>query len=169
MKGVSVLTLLFVVVATLSLYGQTSYPLREDVATLDGIIKAYYEVVSGPEGPKETARDASLHHPEANVMISGVDKKGQPYLKAMTLKEYHANSSNAAFYEREIFRVTESFGNVTHAWSTYEARTSPGGPVIARGINSIQLYHDADRWWILSWVFDSERKNNPIPGKYLNR
>lgn len=167
MKKLFLLPLVLLLLTPMKVFGQTHYPLKEDVSTLDGIIKAYYEVVSGPEGPKETERDASLHHPSANVMISGIDKKGQRYLRPMTLKEYHASSSNGAFYEKEIHRVATEFGNIAHVWSTYEARKSPDGPVIARGINSIQLYNDGERWWILSWVFDSERKNNLIPDIYL--
>ena len=148
---------------------QTSYPLKEDVTSLDGIINAYYEVVSGPAGPKQTGRDISIHHPSANVMISGVDKDGKRFLNAMTLKEFHATMTPGAFYEKEIHRVTETFGNITHVWSTYEYRYAPDGPPSGRGINSIQLYNDGTRWWILSWVYDSERTGNPIPEKYVPR
>lgn len=148
-------------------YSQSHYPLQKDIESLDGIISAYYEVVSGPEGPKQTERDKSLHHPNAHVMTSGVDKNGKPYLKSMTLAEFHQNTSQAEFYETEISRTTESFGNITHVWSTYSFKDKPDGPVLGRGINSIQLYNDGSRWWILGWVYDSERKGNPIPEKYL--
>ena len=85
----------------------------------------------------------------------------------MTLKEFHANVPMDAFYESEIHRVTETFGNITHVWSTYESRDQLIGPVTGRGINSIQLYYDRERWWILNWTYDSERTGNPIPEKYL--
>ncbi|MGE0588625.1 MAG: hypothetical protein AB7O48_08630 [Cyclobacteriaceae bacterium] len=150
-----------------SLFAQNPYPLKEDVATLDGIIKAYYEVVSGPEGPKQTERDKSLHHSSANVMVTGTTKTGEPFIRTMTLKEFHANTPTDAFYENEIHRVTEQFGSISHVWSTYEFRDTPGGPVLGRGINSIQLYNDGERWWVLNWVYDSERSSNPIPSKYL--
>lgn len=146
---------------------QVTYPLKQDVSSLDGIIKAYYEVVSGPEGPKQTERDLSLHHPSANVMVAGVDQNGERFLNAMTLKEFHRTMPLDAFYEREIHRTTETFGNITHVWSTYEFGSKPDSPVRGRGINSIQLYNDGNRWWILSWVYDSERASNPIPEKYL--
>jgi hypothetical protein len=151
---------------------QKTYPIPEDVATLDGIIKAYYDVVSGPAG--ETAdrrRDESLHHPAALVAITGVDADNTPVIRTMTLGEYHDRSGPRArgFYEWEIHRVTETFGSVTHVWSTYAASETPDGPVNARGINSIQLYFDGTRWWITSWIFDSERDDNPIPARYLSR
>lgn len=146
---------------------QDPYPLRNDVATLDGIIKAYYEVVSGPAGPKQTERDKSLHYPYANVMVTGITRTGQRFLRMMTLKEFHENTPDDEFYESEIHRVTETFGNITHVWSTYEFKDKLHGPIKGRGINSIQLYNDGERWWILSWVYDTERSDNPIDSKYL--
>ena len=149
----------------------TTYPRAEDVATLDGIIKAYYEVVSGPAGePRQTERDHSLHHPDARAIITGLDQDGKPFIRNMTLAEYHegaASGGNPAFYEVEIHRVTQQFGNVAHVWSTYAWRTTEDGPVQGRGINSIQLYHDGSRWWITAWIFDSERDDLPIPAAFL--
>ena len=147
------------------------YPRTEDVATLDGIIKAYYEVVSGPAGePRQTIRDHSLHHPYARAIITGKDADGKPFIRNMTLSEYHERSAaggNPAFYEEEIHRETQRFGNVAHVWSTYAWRRSEKGPVEGRGINSIQLFHDGARWWITTWIFDSERADNPIPPGFL--
>lgn len=80
---------------------------------------------------------------------------------------YHERAGTSAFYEAEIHRVTQRFGNVAHVWSTYAWRRSDGGPVEGRGINSIQLYHDGTRWWITAWIFDSERADNPIPPAFL--
>ncbi len=147
---------------------EVAYPLKKDVETLDGIINAYYEVVSGPEGPRQVARDKSLHHPDAHVMIVSEDPEGQPRLASITLDEYHKDfASTAAFFEREIHRETFTFGHITHVWSTYEYTIEADGPVKGRGINSIQLYHDGNRWWILGWMYDSERKNNPLPKRFL--
>lgn len=147
---------------------KVAYPLKRDIETLDGIINAYYEVVSGPEGPRQVERDKSLHHPDAHVMITSEDENGKARLNSITLDEYHQNvASTAAFYEREIHRETQTFGHITHVWSTYEYTFEADGPVMGRGINSIQLYHDGERWWILGWMYDSERKNNPLPTKFL--
>jgi len=146
------------------------FPLARDVETLDGIIKAYYEVVSAPAGqPKQVERDHSLHHSLARVAVTGKDEDGKPFAKMMTLDEYYKDNlvAEAGFFEKEIHRVTQKFGNIVHVWSTYEWRTEEKGPVGGRGINSIQLYHDGKRWWITSWIYDSERKDNPIPTEYL--
>ena len=146
------------------------YPLTKDVESIEGIIKAYYEVVSGPKGaPRQTERDKSLHHPNALIVYTGETTEGKPYIKDMTLKEFHKDTKpyENGFFESECHRKVERFGNIAHVWSTYETRFEEGGDVMRRGINSIQLYNDGKRWWIMSWMFDGERNNNPIPKSYL--
>lgn len=71
------------------------------------------------------------------------------------------------FYEFEIARKVESFGYITHVMSTYESRKTPDGEPFARGINSIQLFHDGRRFWIVSMTWDVEREGNPIPKRFL--
>jgi len=166
----SFLVLLFL--APWTAYAQApTYPLEEDVTTLDGIIKAYYEVVSAAAGEaRDWARDSSLHAPDARVVITGKRADGTPFANILTLAQYHANSgavTTQGFFEDEIHRETQRFGNIAHVWSTYAWRRTADGPVEGRGINSIQLYHDGTRWWISSWFFDSERGDNPIPASYL--
>jgi hypothetical protein len=155
----------------LPLGGQEIEADPDDVTTLDGIIRAYYEVVSRPAGePADRRRDVTLHHPSALVSITGVDEEGQPRITTMSLGEYHdafGAAGEEGFFEWEIHRVTHRFGNVALVWSTYASSLTPGGPVQARGINSIQLYHDGSRWWITSWIYDTERPGNPISEEYL--
>ncbi len=145
------------------------YPLKTDVETIDGIIKAYYEVVSGAaEEARDWERDKSLHHPNALISVTGKDKNDKPFITSQSLSDFHKSFGvpEPSFWEYEIKRETQTFGNITHVWSTYEATEEKNGPVITRGINSIQLYNDGNRYWILSWMYDSERTDNPIPKKY---
>lgn len=146
-------------------------PVPADVETLDGIIRAYYEVVSGAAGePRQWRRDSSLHHPQASVLIVGAGPGGRVDPRAMSLAEYHARSSglsDAGFFEVEINRQVQRHGAIAHAWSTYEWRRTPDGPVGGRGVNSIQLVHDGDRWWITSWMFDGRNDAPPVPPEYL--
>lgn len=147
---------------------KVTYPLKADIATLDGIINAYYDVISGPAGEaRNWERDKSLHHPDALISVTGKDKNNKPFIITQSLAEYHKSFGvpKEGFWEYEIKREVQQFGNITHVWTTYETSTEKNGPVTERGINSIQLYYDGNRWWILSWMFDSERADNPIPKK----
>ncbi|WP_416864719.1 MAG: hypothetical protein ACMVP2_19475 [Imperialibacter sp.] len=168
MKGLQILVVILAL-ASVASHGQTpiTYPLKEDVATIEGLMKASYEVVSGEAGqPRQWERDRSLHHPKA---VYSFPVKGTNEQLTMTLKEFHGETddlvTSSGFYEYEIDRRVQRFGNMAHVWSAYETRTEKDGPVVARGINSVQLYFDGQRWWIVSWVFDRERPDNPLPGK----
>jgi hypothetical protein len=149
---------------------KTSY--GDEVGTLDGIIKAYYDVVTVKKGEKVSyQRDSCLHVPNALVGSAQKGRGGKVSLKLITLKQFHQASDafleKDGFWEREISRRVENFGAIYHVWSTYETKNVEDGPVIERGINSIQLYFDGTRFWILSWIFDNESKEQPIPKKYL--
>jgi hypothetical protein len=139
-----------------SLAAQDARP--ADVASIDGIIKAYYEVVSGPAGAAaDTARDRSLHHANAWVAIAGVDSVGKPTVRVTTLRGYHGPNRprREGFWEWETDRVVSRSGNMVHVWSSYASARTQGGEPYARGVNSITLFHDGSRWWIMGWMFDS--------------
>jgi hypothetical protein len=147
-------------------------PRSEDVGSIDGIVKAYYSVITGPPGrAREWDRDRTLYIPDLRFVAVGVDKAGKPNARIMSHQQFvdaeNAQMVKEGFDEREIHRVTQPFGNIAHVFSTYETRNTPGGPLIGRGINSIELFWDGKRWWIASAIWDEERPDNPIPKDYL--
>jgi hypothetical protein len=146
----------------------------DNVSTLDGIMKAYYDVVTIKKGEKISyERDSLLHIAGALAGNVIVDKDNRMTLSYNTLKDWHKKSDpfveKTGFYETEIGRKVEKFGGIYHVWSTYESRYEAAGKIIDRGINSIELYFDGSRFWIITWVFDSERTGNPLPAEYLNK
>jgi hypothetical protein len=130
----------------------------EDVSSIDAIIDAYYEIVSGPAGEAADAdRDRSLHHPDAWVAIAGTDASGRPSANVMSLDDYHGENvpRQQGFFEWETDRETRRSGNMVHVWSSYASARTPDGEPFTRGVNSITLFHDGTRWWIMGWMFDS--------------
>ncbi len=115
--------------------------------------------------------DSCLHIPDPRCGMVRTKKDGSKVFDYMTLKEFHKRSdeflTSEGFVEKEIGRKVEQFGNIYHVFSTYESRNTADGPVIERGINSIEMYNDGKRFWIIAWYFDEESKTNPIPKKYL--
>ena len=150
----------------------TIAPRAEDVSTIDGIMKAFYEVISGPAGQaRQWSRDRTLYIADIRFVAMAEDKAGRPQAHVVSHQQFVDGSDpmlvREGFYESEIHRVTQKFGHITHVFSTYESRTKAGGPVIARGINSIELFDDGKRWWIASNIWDDERPDNPLPPEYL--
>jgi len=144
----------------------------EDVATIDGILHAFYDVISGPAGqPRQWARDRTLYIPDVHFVSLSADSAGHVQADVVTHQMFVDRSDAAlvrrGFFETEIHRATARFGNVVHVFSTYEMRERADGPVFGRGINSIELFWDGARWWIAAAQWDDERRDNPIPKEYL--
>jgi hypothetical protein len=143
-----------------------------DIASEDAIIAALYAAISGPAGQKrDWERFRPLFIPDARLIVARPPRpEGPQPPRVMTVEQYIAGSGalENGFFEREISRISETFGGVTHRFSTYESRRRAEDPApFTRGINSIQLLNDGTRWWIVTVFWDSERSNNPIPAKYL--
>ena len=146
-------------------------PRAADVATVDGIVKAYYDVITGPAGqPRQWSRDRSLYISDLRFVATGVGKQG-PYARVMDHQEFVDGSDSSmvhdGFFEREVHRVTRSYGNIVQVFSTYEERRTADGPVEGHGINALQLFWDGKRWWVASAIWFDEDPAHPIPAEYL--
>ena len=109
-------------------------PRPDDVATIDGMVKAYYEVVSGPKGrPRDWARDRTLYIKDIRFVPVDVEKDGRVVPRIVDHQTFAESSNGLAkegFFEYEIHRVTERYGPIAHVWSTYESKRTLDGPVI---------------------------------------
>lgn len=147
-----------------------------DVESVDAVITALYASISGPAGEeRDFQRFRSLFTPDGKLIPTAPVGPNTPHgYLYWTPEEYWERNAAAltriGFTEAEIGRTTETFGRVTHVFSTYESyREDQGEPDVpfSRGINSIQLVHADGRYWIVSVFWDSERPDNPIPGRYI--
>lgn len=144
-----------------------------DVVSVDAILGALYDVISGPAGPRDWPRFRSLFADGARLIPTGRRPDGSRVMRVQTPEDYIRTSGKYleenGFFEREIGRETDTFGNVTQVFSAYESRHTADDPEpFTRGINSIQLFHDGTRWWVVSVMWDSEREGQPIPEEYLD-
>jgi hypothetical protein len=146
-----------------------------DVATVDAIIAALYDVISGPAGQaRDWNRFRSLFVSEARLVSAGVPRGGtMARARVLSIEDYVEASGplleERGFFEREIGRVTERFENMVHAFSTYESRSTADGAVFQRGMNSIQLLHDGERWWIVTVMWWGVGPDFTISEKYLSK
>ncbi len=148
----------------------------DDVSSIDAIINASYDVISGPAGkPRDWERERSLFFPGARLiptaMKPGENESGltPQYLDVEAyIERVEPFFKNKGFYEKEVARRTEEFGRIAQVWSTYESRheKSEREPFM-RGINSFQLFNDGSRWWIVNIYWQHENAACPIPEKYL--
>jgi hypothetical protein len=66
-------------------------------------------------------------------------------------------------------RLVAQATNIMQAFSTYETHRDSADARPIRGINSIQLFNDGSRWWVVGVMWDNERPDKPIPAAYLKR
>jgi hypothetical protein len=147
-----------------------------DVESIDAIVAAAYDVISGPAGKKrDWERERSLFISGARLIPTAVDA-GRTDVDLVPqildvdayIARVEAYFGTTGFYEKEVARRVEQFGQIAHVWSTYESRRDPTDPEpFMRGINSIQLFNDGKRWWIVSIYWQHENSQQTIPEKYL--
>ena len=135
-----------------------------DRSDVGAVVDEIYAMISGPAGPRDWARQRAIFHPEARQVRTWIGEDGRPAMKIMDPAQYEADTSPFfaanSFYEVEIARRVDVFGNIAHVWSAYEARRSPDdAEPERRGINSIQLVRGSDGLWsVLAMVWDNERE-----------
>lgn len=167
--------LLFLIISalTFSISAQTKEANPADVASVDAIMKAVYDVISGDAGQKrDWDRFRTLFHKDARLIPSGKNKEGVTNARAFTPEEYVTRSSPVmekdGFFEKEIARRVDNYGTMAQVFSAYESfHKKDDKKPFARGINSFQLLNDGKRWWVVTIYWLGETPENPIPKKYL--
>ncbi len=142
-----------------------------DAVSIDAVIRALYESISGYAGePRQWERDRALYAPGALLIpMRPPDGRGAAaeildfdgYVKSRT--PFFAAID---FFEVEIARREFHFGAMAHVLSAYEGRDAPNGRILKRGINSLQLFHDGQRWWVASIMWDNEREGVSLPEEF---
>ncbi len=153
------------------LYARGQSPYQADVQSVDAIVRALYGVISGGPGEaRNWERFKFLFASDARLIPTVKNQQGQLAMRPLSPEQYVELFSSripTGFYERELHRVTEQFGTVTHLFSTYETRDTADGPATNRGINSIQLFYDGTRYYIVTIFWCAESMGFALPEKYL--
>jgi hypothetical protein len=148
-------------------------PKPEDVKSIDGIMAAVYDVISGPAGERDWSRFRSLFLPTARLTAATKGPDGAIHLRPMSADDYATRAGGYflknGFFEHPIVNRVQTFGNVAQVFSSYESRHAAGEAPFARGINSFQLLNDGKRWWVVSILWDEERPDNPLPKEFASK
>lgn len=167
--------LIFLTIFMFSTLGAQDDPYADHVKTIDSTLETLYAVISGEKGEK---RDWKLFEylfaKDARLIPTGKNQEGVAGFNTMTPSQYVENAGAYleanGFFEKEISRTTDRYGNIVQAFSTYESyHSEKDNAPFARGINSIQLWFDGNRWWIMTVFWEAETDENPIPEEYLDQ
>jgi hypothetical protein len=148
-------------------------PKPDDVKSLDAIIQAAYESISGPAGTRDWNRFRSIFLPQARFTEVGKRDDGGTIVISWGVEDFIRDAgtifAKGPFYENGIVNEPAGYGNMRQVLSSYESRRAPGEKPFQRGINSFQVLNDGKRWWIVSIFWDSERPDNPLPEKFAGK
>jgi len=152
----------------------TIAPNPGDVASVDALIAALYDANTNLVDQKRDAdRFRSLFVPGARLMPTSRAANGKAAISIETVDDYVRMASSGpprhGFSEREIARTSQAFGNIMQIFSTYETHVDSTDTRPHRGINSIQLFNDGARWWVVGVLWNVERPDQPIPAAFLKR
>lgn len=174
MKNLILIAVIFAATAFNTLAQTAKEADPADVSSLDAIMKAVYDVISGDAGkPRDWDRFRSLFHKDARLIPSGKNAQtGVVGASALSPDDYVKRAEPAfakdGFHERELARRVDQFGNIAQVFSTYHAfRKSDDKQPFLRGINSFQLLNDGKRWWVVTIYWQAETPDNLIPKQYL--
>jgi len=144
-----------------------------DVKSIDSITNALYEVISGPAGQKrDWNRFRSLFWKTGKLVpiVAKPDKSGYAP-REMTPEEFVAHVDpiveKEPFFENGVANRVEQWTRIANVFSTYESRRAKGEKPFARGINTIQMFNDGQRWWITSIMWQQESEQDPLPARML--
>lgn len=142
-----------------------------DVDSVEHLLNALYDSISGPAGTRNWDRFRSLFYTDARLIPTRHDQSGKAIASSLTVEQYidrvKGYFEKEGFYEASVANRTEVWDRIAHVWSTYESRHAKGEKPFARGINSIQLFNDGSRWWVITVYWEGEEKEHPLPEKYL--
>lgn len=161
---------IFVFLFTLSsvTYGQQ---INDDVESVDSIITAVYDVISGPAGQRDWDRFSSLFNESATMGAITQTENGELRYLTMTPGQYIERNDEYfrknGFWEEEIAREVFKFGEMATVQTSFNIKTTKDGEVTRRGINTVQLVYEQNRWWITNITWNNERDDNKIPNQLL--
>jgi hypothetical protein len=150
-------------------HGQQSPAACPSTKTLDELIHAIDEAVSGPANKDRTCFRAIML-PDTRLIPVSKAKDGtiQPHvLSVQDWIDRVGARGTAVFYEKQVSYKTQVYGQIAHLFSTYETRSTPDGKADVRGINSIQAINDGQSWHIQEIIWQAETPDNPVPKEYM--
>jgi hypothetical protein len=145
--------------------------IEQAAQTPAGLVEALYGMVSfgpGPEPDWEMFRDVFL----ADAIIVFSPSRTRP-MRPMSVDGFiqdwrdffrDAQLEDKGFHETITALEVTEFGGLAHAFVIFEPRIgSEPPPRPQRGLDSIELSHDGERWWIAAITTDFEGPGKTIP------
>lgn len=165
MKKIIMLVVLFLNTTSISIASENKEN-NQEVKTIDGIIAALYDVISGPAGERDWERLKFLCKPSVQFNMVVKNKDGKNLFIGGNIEKYIQSSGvyflKNNFHETETARKTHEFGPIAQVFSAFQSSSEQAGKPFDSGVNSIQLCYDQERWWVVNVIWTSETEENTV-------
>lgn len=141
------------------------------VHSIDGIVNQVLDIISGEKGDtRDWEQFRSLFLPTAQFAVLYHKNDGTKLINTMTLDEFvhmaGASYQDHGFIEYEIAKHVDEYNGIAQVFQSYYAKELD---IEEKGINSFQLVHDGNRWWIFSILWTNDRNGVEVPEAYLTK
>ena len=147
-------------------YGQEKSSVH--LQSIDGLINELLNQITIKPGEKmDTSAVRQLFYPRALLTIR--NPGDSTFAESVSLDEFLELLMDpyyeAGYEERAIARKIDEYNGIAQVFQSFYGKDSEGTE--ERGINSYQLAHFNNRWWIVSMLWTLETDEAPIPKAYL--
>ena len=158
----SVLFLATTLLLSSNLFAQKETP--ESVKSIEAIVKAPLEIISGEKGEiRDWEAFRNLFTATATFSFVQHDTLGNSRYRSFSLEEFvrigRRGYEGNGFLEYELSKTVDEYNGIAHVFQSYYAK----GQKEEKGINSYQLMYDGNRWWITSLIWVSNENGVPLP------
>lgn len=162
---------LFLFASLLFVQPMLAQDFSKDTETIESTMQAVLDVISGPAGKKiDVDRFRNLFRGDVKFLIRSKTKDGQLVIRESSVEDYAKNIMPRIeaqdFFETVGTLTIDRYGDIAQVFMVYETRRTATGEPFDKGINSFQLIHDQNRWWVVSLMWQAESSGVPIPKKY---
>ena len=154
--------------------GQQTSAYRDDVQSLEAAMDALLETISGPAGRNiDWDRFRNLFRGDVPFYIRS--KRNEEWRVLELSVERYISDIGPNLEKRNFFEVASNlhvsrYGDIASVFMVYESRENPSDAApFDRGINSLQLMFDGERWWIVSLIWQAESTGVAIPKVWLKK
>ena len=144
--------------APVNTHSSTRRPRIDPDPSISDLLDRMYTVISFEEGSEPNWQGLeelfSSHARITRITPEATDHMDRKSFLEMT-RDLFEIGAYTSFYEFELAREIEQFGDIAQVWSTYETRRNrEARDALGRGINSIQLIREQGAWRVLGLLWD---------------
>jgi hypothetical protein len=135
--------------------------------SIDVVVTEMYSSVCFEKGERpDWSRSAAIFAPGARMVRindGGIFEFNDQQEYQKNFDQMIDSGEMPSFWEGEIWRQTQEFGDMAHVLSAYETKRSRDGEFMNRGVNSIQMFRKDGRWFISAMIWRREGNDVKIP------